>query len=591
VLASRPMKASRFALAAFAALSLQVSSAIAFPGFYAGKNTAKRAAHATHMVIMLKGEASAVTVMPDYEGPLEPFAMVLVVPGDVTAERVTPLKREFVDRVEKITAPRFHEFWELDPCEPGSAEQEWERSMSARGDTAFLGGSGPQFGQKKVAKELFLNVETSFKESSEYTITVLGAEENLGDVLRQKGYVPPSGALEAVAPYRSQGWTFLIAEVDSNRIELVGGDRAILSPIRFWSEKPFTKIPARVGLKNAPDKPELFKQELFVYVFHPDKRYATKNYPNVFPPTNIEVDFIVKERVGEFYAGIHDMMLATQPHAFLSEYAWQTQGCGQRCATEPPLINEILSMGGDAFEQFVPDEEKNPEPPELTEEQKKEFKATLDGVEPKLTPKERRDREKQFEEERKLVEARKALVARHHYVLSRVHHRYDEKGLPRDPEIGPAPHVKGGVDIPKGKEGELPTKVEPAARSQHQTRYVFFHPWISVIKCDRPERYRWGKSPRTYRGLRKIWLAEDMTRRNRKQIVPAAVVIDPIPSLGLRGKAALPGDGGADAGEGAENAKGRCGCSTPGERSSSSPLAAALLALACVRRRRGRDER
>ncbi len=90
----------------------------------------------------------------------------------------------------------------------------------------------------------------------------------------------------------------VVAQVDTNRIELVGGDRAQLSPIRFWTEQPYVKIPDRVGLINAGGK----QQELIVYVLDPEQRYESKNYKNLFPPTNVEVDFSVKERIGEFYA-------------------------------------------------------------------------------------------------------------------------------------------------------------------------------------------------------------------------------------------------------------------------------------------------
>ena len=85
--------------------------------------------------------------------------MVLVVPADVTAERVTTLKREYVDRVDAISAPRFHEYWEQDPCDPGPIEQEWERNMKADSAGAFLGGGEMPQGTQKVATELSLDVE------------------------------------------------------------------------------------------------------------------------------------------------------------------------------------------------------------------------------------------------------------------------------------------------------------------------------------------------------------------------------------------------------------------------------------------------
>ena len=74
------------------------------------------------------------------------------------------------------------------------------------------------------------------------------------------------------------GMRLVVAQVDTKRIELAGGDRAQLSPIRFWTEQPYGKIPDRVGLLNAGGK-----QELIVYVLDPEQRYESKNYKNLVP--------------------------------------------------------------------------------------------------------------------------------------------------------------------------------------------------------------------------------------------------------------------------------------------------------------------
>ena len=117
------------ALAALLALSLAIFAAPAgaLPGFYVSKKSDKLAAHTTHLIVVRKGDVSVVTIAADYEGPLSPFAWVLPVPGDVTLERVKTLKMEYVDRVEKLTAPRFHEFWETDPCDPEKVAAQAEK--------------------------------------------------------------------------------------------------------------------------------------------------------------------------------------------------------------------------------------------------------------------------------------------------------------------------------------------------------------------------------------------------------------------------------------------------------------------------------
>src|SRR6478609_2302092 len=543
-------------------LLLSAAPARAFPGFLASKTSTAIKVNSTQVVLMKKGNVTAVTVMSYYEGPLEPFAMVLVVPADVTAEHVTTLKREYVDRLDGISAPRFHEYWEQDPCDPGPVEQEWQRNMKADASSAFLGGGDLPQGTQKVAKELSLDVKAKQKEG-EYSFTLLGKDESVAGWLKSKGYAVPAGAEQAVAPYIQAGMRLVVAQVDTNRIELVGGDRAQLSPIRFWTEQPYGQIPDRVGLVNSGGK----QQELIVYVLDPEQRYESKNYKNLFPPTNVEVDFSVKERIGEFYAALEDIIDQKNPGTFLNEFAWPSEGCGQPCATEPIVISELLSLGGDVFELSVPKEEKQPKPPEPTKEELAAFKeATKD-----LKPKERKAKEKQAKEDRKTVVARQALVGRHKYVLSRVHYRYDDKSLPNDPQFGPASGpVEGGVAQPKGQKAEASSEVVAASANKFQVRYNNFHPWVPVIQCPNPDRYRWGKAPRDYRGLRKTWIAEDLTRKSRTQIKPAAVLKTPVPSLGLTGAApaasAAVADAGADAGTAASaKSDSKCSCSVPGK--------------------------
>jgi hypothetical protein len=450
----------------------------------------------------------------------------------------------------------------------------------------FLGG-GSITGGKKVAKELFLDLEAK-KKQGEYTFSVLDAGRDVVGWLSAKGYKAPDGAAAAIKPYLEAGYRAVVAEVDPKRIELIGADRAQLSPIRFVTEQPFDTLVTKPGQLNSPGK-----QELVIYVIDPDSRYEAKNYNNMYPPTNVEVDFVVKERMGEFYAGLQDIMAAKFPKTFLAEYAWPSSGCGQPCATEPIMIGELLSLGADAFEEAVPEEERNPKPPELSKEEKEAQEAELKA----LKPKERKARKKQIEEERQTVASRKALVERHKYVVSRLHYRHDAASLPEDPKIGAAADkIEGGVAIPEGPKHQVSTEVKPAVINRFQTRYNNFHPWVPKINCQQPERGRWGKSPPDYRGLRKTWIAEDLARKNRTQIKPEKVVLTEIAALGLGAAQAAQAsvDAGVDAGTTpAENTSGKCGCEIPGgsagDRASATPVLALMLAgLFGFRRRKPR---
>jgi MYXO-CTERM domain-containing protein len=540
----------------------------AFPGFFAGKGQEKRINHVTQVVVAKRGDDTVVSVWPDYEGPMDKFAIVLPVPSDVKVGDVRTLKRDVIDRLDDITAPRFHEFWEMDPCEQGAVEQEWERDLTVKGgDSGFLGQAMPEFSQgTRLPPELLLNLKPPYKDG-EYKFSLVPKGKTLEGYLSSKGLSIPSAAQSGVKRYDSEGTGWLVAEVDPSQIELAGAKRALLSPIRFATHGDYA-ITSTLGLANSPGK-----QELIVYVLHPEQRFEVANYPNVFAPTNVGVDFKVKERMGEFYASVHDALLKKNPKGFLTEYAWPTiKQCGQPCPNDPLQINELLGFGGDFFDESLSDKELNPEPPAMTDEEKKQLAAAD------------KETKKRMKEQRAELVRRRALLERNRYVITRLHHRYDSAGLPEDVALKPVAHVQGGLGEPQGPRGELPTAVEPAEQSRLQTRFTFMHPSKSEEKCDNPVRWRWGKAPRSYRGLRKIWTAKDMDRKNRAQFASLKEVITTsVPALGVDVSAPAPEAAAPPPAE-----KSKCDCAYVAPQGSFAGLFAllGLTAFGAVRRRR-----
>ncbi|MBN2195470.1 MAG: DUF2330 domain-containing protein [Polyangiaceae bacterium] len=625
-------------------LSLATASlapqAAAFPGVYLSKDGVKRSIQATHIVMMHRANTSVVTVMPDYIGPSGTFAVVMPVPSDVTFDRIRVVKREYLARIEEMTAPRFHEFYEQDPCDPGPIQQEWERDLRVH-STGFLGGNQEFGGGKQVPREFSLNLDTKFKESeSEYRFVWIGtppAEEeekkadgkakakakgkdtkddadagddgegerpppetfpDLASFAAAKGYQVPGPIAAALTKYVERGMVLVVAEVDMSKVELVSGERGQLAGIRYWSTQPITTLPTTLGMLSANGK-----QDDFFYVLHPDRRWEPKNYGYVYPPTNIDTlqvikvngkDRYVKERVSEVYNAIFDLVTDQNPGKFVYEYAWHSKGCGQPCPNEPLLINELLTLGGDVLEeQTVPEAERKPEPPAETDEEKKSFEAELK----EMKPAERVEAKKVRKADRYELARRKALLERHNYVVSRFHSRFDATAMKKDVEVGPAAdQIHGGTDIPKGQAHELPlevTKVKtPGETSKYQVRFNHFFPWDGMMQCEQPERWRWGKRWRHKRVWNKIWMGVDLAYKRRNEIDPRTVVKSQIPALGLGNATPAPSaSAAASASASASGApqKRACGCRTAGAGSTSAPLAfaaAALLGLAALRRRR-----
>jgi hypothetical protein len=500
------------------------SPALALPGFIAGKGDAPRVSNSTQVVLLEKGDYTVVTVWADYEGPLDHFAVVLPVPADVELGEVKTLKRDAVDHLDEISAPRFHEFWEKDPCEPGETEQEWERDLSVKGSAAnFLGAGMPDVsGGQRLPPEMLLDFDPQFKDG-EYTFSLVPDGQSTQAYLQTKGLSMPAGAKQRLGKYASGGMKLLVADVNASKVELGGARRALLSPIRFETRQPYV-IPSTLGLANSAGQ-----QELVIYVLHPDKRFEVKNYGNVYPPTNVIVDMAVKERMGEFYAGVHDALLAKDPKSFLVEYAWPTiKHCGEPCPNAPMAIHELLSLGVDVVEREVPKAERNPKPPPLTDEEKAQLKAADKPT------------RKRLEEQRRETVRRRGVLDRNGYVITRLHHRYDASGLPDDVEVQPAAAVEGGIALPTGPDADAPSQVEAAEDNRLQIRYSAIHPSKKVIQCDNPTRYRWGKAPPDYRGLRKTWTARDIAYKKRDKFVLKDVIKSSVPALGIAVAAAPP---------------------------------------------------
>jgi MYXO-CTERM domain-containing protein len=176
------------------------------------------------------------------------------------------------------------------------------------------------------------------------------------------------------------------------------------------------------------------------------------------------------------------------------------------------------------------------------------------------------------------------------YVLSRLHHRYDAKGLPSDVEFKTAAPAEGGIALPQGQKGEMVTDVKVGAESNRlQSRFVNLHPDKAVIKCENPERYRWGKPPLSYRGARKVWTAQQLATRDRTKFKPAELVLNAYPALGLPGSLSADDKAKAEAAKGAaatEDEKKEGGCSVGRHQSPTLLLTALLVGVGLFTRRR-----
>ncbi len=510
-----------------------VTRAAAFPGVCVGKDGEQRLVHATSIVVMRHAEYSIITVMADYDGPSAPFAFLIPVPADVRAADVRTVKREMVERLEALSAPRFHTFYEQDPCDPAPLEQRWDEQFHAHG-RGFLTPSDlpPTDRTYAVSNAITLPTQAVFKGQENefgYDVIDVASVRELERWLAAHGYVVPAPALSALAPYVGPGRRLLVAEVSSmQRVALTGSRRVELGGIRFWSRAPLAALPLTLGLHNSGGA-----QDVFVYVLDRKQRYQATNYDNALLPTNLAIDPGAASQLAGVYNALFEAA-ESRKRGVVTEYAWSTTGCGQPCPDAALRPDELLSFGGDVLEARTTSfKERAAAPVEESVQERRLFEERVR----ELPPAERARERAEHEAQRREIGKRLALAARQTYVLTRLHYRYDRPSLPRDLELGPAASpLRGGVGVPSGRDGALARASAPAAENELQSRFVARQPWRGEISCRAPVHFRWGKPwASEARASRAVSLALDLASAARDRSALDKVLRTPLPELGFPG--------------------------------------------------------
>jgi MYXO-CTERM domain-containing protein len=453
--ATMPSKISRFrtrllagsllsAVAAGALTLASPSTAEGFCGFYVAGAETELYNNATMVVLMRDGTRTVLSMQNNYQGPPQDFAMVVPVPVVLQKDDVKVLPDEVFDRVDKLAAPRLVEYWEQDPCQPWGMYPE---EMQAAG---AIPPPSPEAAEDR-AKDLGVTIEAKF-EVGEYQVVILSAKDSTGldKWLKLENYSIPDGAEPLLRPYVQSGSKFFVAKVDAKKVKFDAKGQAKLSPLRFHYDSPEFALPVRLGLINAPDG-QGTKQDLIIHILARGVRYATSNYDNVAIPTNLDVKNETREHFGEFYASLFDHVLANNPKAVVTEYAWAANSCDP-CPEEPLNLAELVTLGADVLPSY----------------------AQLFGPNQKISE----DYQWSIPGE---------------FVLTRLHARYDSSSLGEDLVFEAAPAIVGGREFMQ-QDGQLERGAveEPGGWNNFQARYIIRHAWEGPIECAEPQRGIWG---------------------------------------------------------------------------------------------------
>jgi hypothetical protein len=456
---------------------LAPSGAQAFCGFFVAGNDAKLYNNASQVVLLRKGNRTVMTMSNNYKGPPENFAMVVPVPVVLHKEDVKTLPTDVFDHIDSLSAPRLVEYWEQDPC---YVPPPMERGIPAPTGAApnALGGSGT----------LGVKVEAQFV-VGEYEVVILSAKDSggLDKWLRLNKYTIPDGAAEALAPYVREQMKFFVAKVDIKKVKRDAQGVVQLSPLRFGYDANELRLPVRLGLLNAQDK-----QDLIVYILNPTSRFEAANYPNVFIPTNLDVDDQVRRAFPSFYAQLFDATMdRMNGRAVVTEYAWQTTSCDP-CPVPPLQASDLATLGDDQFKNAPPSQQ----PQNIGGGYYGDFAS---------------------------------------YVLTRLHTRYNKTSLSEDLIFREAPPVTGGRANWDGTSGDAGAQVVKGGENNFQGRYIIRHYWSGAVKCDHPQYGRWGGPPNGESSPQPS-AAKGLASAPRGQMKLMSVVRSPVPLLNIAGQ-------------------------------------------------------
>lgn len=318
----------RFIFVCFALLLSQ--SSFAFCGFYVAKADASLYNQASQVAMVRHDNKTVLSLMNDYQGELQDFALVVPVPEVLKEGQIHIGDSKLFKHLDDFTAPRLVEYHDEDPCHPPIMYEDMASAVP-------MPAAAPQ--KQRSAKELGVKVEAEYT-IGEYDIVILSAKESDGleTWLTTNGYKIPKGASSALQPYIKQNLKFFVAKVNLKEQQKTG--LKFLRPLQFAFESPKFMLPIRLGMINAKGA-----QDLIIYALTEKGRVESSNYQTLKLPSDMDIPVYIKNEFANFYKAMFDTQTKKQNlRAVFTEYFWNMGWCDP-CAAEPLNFEELKQLG------------------------------------------------------------------------------------------------------------------------------------------------------------------------------------------------------------------------------------------------------
>jgi hypothetical protein len=346
-------------LAALGVGLLAPRPARALPVAYVGTTADPLVAHTGVVVMMREGTRTILSMESNYDGPLEPFALVVPLPAEIRPSDARTIPRALFERVTMLGAPRLVESWEDDPCAGQSKGDGGARRRGSHGSSAKATAAAPP----RTAK-----VHEAPPAAPEYDVTALTEADSANVVawLRAKGYVVPPALEEALRTYASRGAHFVVARFDPVRTPLAregpkrtardsdgAGKLAMLPPLRFAFDSDRFELPLALGRAISAGT-----QDLVLYVLARHQRYEAAEWEDLLAPTGLEMTAAAAPAFPSVYRSIFDTLVAGRARAAVTEYVHDAVACDP-CAAPPLDPADLLMLGADVL-PAAPGERESP---------------------------------------------------------------------------------------------------------------------------------------------------------------------------------------------------------------------------------------
>jgi len=313
-------------------IAASIRPAAAFCGFYVGKADAGLFNQASQVILVRDGNRTVISMLNDYKGALDEFALVVPVPHVLQREQIHVGDKKLFERVDAYSAPRLAEYHDDDPCMRRQLEMDRQLKAVSPASVAMDQESARRRG-------LGVTVEASYQ-IGEYDILILGATQSDGleAWLLQNGYRIPKNASRALKPYIRQKMKFFVAKVNLKEQSRTG--LSFLRPLQFAFESEKFMLPLRLGMVNGSGA-----QDLIAYVMTRNGRVESTNYRTVKLPANMDVPVYIRDDFTRFYKAMFEHQARAEDYRVVfTEYFWDMSWCDP-CAADPLSPEEMRAAG------------------------------------------------------------------------------------------------------------------------------------------------------------------------------------------------------------------------------------------------------